>query len=62
MDISHDVYPFLFKCKRCNHYFCEEHRLPERHDCIGLPQNIEKLNNMVNSILTDNEREMKRRE
>lgn len=59
MDISHDVCTFLFKCHRCNHSFCEEHRLPEQHDCIGLPQNIAKLNKMVNSILTDNEREMK---
>lgn len=52
---------FLFKCKRCNHYFCELHRLPEQHDCIGLPSNVKKLNNMVNSIMTDNEREQIKR-
>ncbi|NOQ48384.1 MAG: hypothetical protein GQ576_04500 [Methanococcoides sp.] len=59
--IHYGVNTFLFKCHRCNHYFGEEHRLPEQHDCIGLPENINKLNNMVDSILTDNERDMKRR-
>lgn len=25
-----------FKCGYCGDYFCEEHRLPEKHNCIGL--------------------------
>jgi hypothetical protein len=25
-----------FKCKFCNHHFCDDHRLPEDHDCPGL--------------------------
>lgn len=25
-----------YKCKYCEGHFCEEHRLPENHDCIGL--------------------------
>jgi len=24
-----------FRCNRCGGYFCEEHRLPEKHDCPG---------------------------
>lgn len=24
---------FLFKCKRCGHSFCVNHRLPEKHEC-----------------------------
>jgi hypothetical protein len=25
-----------FQCKRCNQYFCEEHRLPEQHNCANI--------------------------
>lgn len=25
-----------FTCSYCNNYFCAEHRLPEKHDCIGI--------------------------
>lgn len=25
-----------FQCQYCNGYFCEEHRLPENHECVGL--------------------------
>lgn len=35
MDVVHEVASFLFKCHRCGGYFCEDHRLPEQHDCIG---------------------------
>ncbi len=28
--------PLPFKCKFCGDYFCSEHRLPEKHECIGL--------------------------
>lgn len=24
-----------FKCKYCGEYFCAEHRLPEKHNCLG---------------------------
>jgi hypothetical protein len=30
------IYGQLFKCKYCGHHFCEEHRLPENHQCSGL--------------------------
>lgn len=26
-----------FRCSYCNLTFCEEHRLPESHNCINLP-------------------------
>jgi len=26
-------YLLPFQCKYCNNYFCEEHRLPENHNC-----------------------------
>lgn len=37
----HDVvktipFELAYKCKYCDGYFCEEHRLPENHSCIGL--------------------------
>ncbi|MCD4821842.1 MAG: AN1-type zinc finger domain-containing protein [Methanococcoides sp.] len=57
MDIMEGVPQFLFKCHRCGHSYCEKHRLPEQHECIGLPQNIKKMNRMVNNILTENEKE-----
>ncbi len=25
-----------FICSYCNNYFCPEHRLPEKHECLGL--------------------------
>ncbi|MFX1504521.1 MAG: AN1-type zinc finger domain-containing protein [Promethearchaeota archaeon] len=25
-----------FTCSYCNRYFCAEHRLPEKHDCLGI--------------------------
>ncbi len=25
-----------FSCSYCNGYFCTEHRLPEKHECLGL--------------------------
>ncbi|MBE3123083.1 MAG: hypothetical protein IMZ58_12880 [Thermoplasmata archaeon] len=25
-----------FQCRHCNYYFCEEHRLPENHNCINM--------------------------
>ena len=31
-----------FKCKFCNHRFCDDHRLPEDHDCPGLKAYKEK--------------------
>lgn len=31
-----------FKCKFCSNKFCEEHRLPENHDCPGLKAYKEK--------------------
>jgi len=27
-----------FKCKFCGGYFCEEHRLPEKHNCPNIPK------------------------
>lgn len=33
-----DRYQPLFKCHRCNGYFCSEHRLPENHNCPGLAE------------------------
>lgn len=29
---------FPFRCNYCGKDYCEEHRLPESHDCIGLPK------------------------
>jgi predicted nucleic acid binding AN1-type Zn finger protein len=29
-------YGLPFQCRRCNHQFCEKHRLPESHNCSGL--------------------------
>jgi hypothetical protein len=26
-----------FECNFCGGYFCDEHRLPENHDCKGAP-------------------------
>lgn len=26
-----------FHCKRCDENFCDEHRLPELHDCLNMP-------------------------
>ena len=26
-----------FSCKYCEQMYCEEHRIPERHDCYGQP-------------------------
>jgi hypothetical protein len=31
-----------FKCKFCSHQFCDEHRLPEDHNCSGLKSYKEK--------------------
>ena len=31
---KHENLPYT--CRRCGRTFCAEHRLPERHDCIGL--------------------------
>ncbi len=31
-----------FKCKFCGNFFCEEHRLPENHECPGLSDYKEK--------------------
>jgi predicted nucleic acid binding AN1-type Zn finger protein len=25
-----------FTCTYCNGYFCPEHRLPEKHECLGI--------------------------
>ena len=25
-----------YKCKYCNNLFCDDHRLPENHDCHGI--------------------------
>lgn len=25
-----------YKCKFCGRIFCDEHRLPENHDCVGV--------------------------
>jgi hypothetical protein len=25
-----------FTCSYCNGYYCPEHRLPEKHDCLGI--------------------------
>lgn len=25
-----------FTCSYCNNYFCAEHRLPEKHECLGI--------------------------
>ncbi len=25
-----------FTCSYCNEYFCSDHRLPEKHNCIGI--------------------------
>ncbi|AKB85149.1 AN1-type zinc finger domain-containing protein [Methanococcoides methylutens] len=36
MDIIQDTYQFLFKCNFCGNSYCEDHRLPEQHNCIGL--------------------------
>ena len=27
-----------FQCPFCNNYYCEEHRLPENHQCVQLPE------------------------
>ncbi|MFW5905449.1 MAG: AN1-type zinc finger domain-containing protein [archaeon] len=26
-----------YECRRCGREFCSDHRLPENHDCSGLP-------------------------
>ena len=31
-----------FTCRYCNEKFCSEHRLPEKHDCEGLEEGVEK--------------------
>ena len=36
---------FPYRCKYCNHLFCVEHHLPEKHNCSGLKRNL-KLNNI----------------
>jgi len=28
--------PFPYRCHRCRGWYCQEHRLPERHNCPGL--------------------------
>ena len=32
-----------FKCKYCGHNFCDKHRLPEDHHCIGLELRKQKV-------------------
>jgi len=36
---------FPFKCSRCGNYYCNEHRLPESHQCIVAPRR--NLNNWI---------------
>jgi len=31
---------FLFTCRYCGGRFCEEHRLPENHQCVSLPKGL----------------------
>ena len=31
-----------FKCRRCGGSFCNDHRLPENHECVGL-ENVNKV-------------------
>jgi hypothetical protein len=35
-----EPYAFPFKCHRCGGWYCQEHRLPERHDCPGLGKTV----------------------
>ena len=35
-DIIKETIPLPFTCKHCNGLFCDDHRLPEMHNCIGL--------------------------
>jgi len=32
-----------YDCRRCSGTYCSEHRLPENHNCPGLPQQSESL-------------------
>ena len=36
-----------FWCKYCENWHCPKHRLPEKHDCKGDPQNPHKENPYV---------------
>ncbi|ATU08033.1 AN1-type zinc finger domain-containing protein [Methanohalophilus portucalensis] len=38
-------YGDVFKCNLCGYYFCEEHHLPEKHDCSGLLLKMKIRNN-----------------
>lgn len=33
---------FPYKCKFCSSNYCDEHRLPENHSCVGLKKWKEK--------------------
>lgn len=33
-----------FNCKFCGGIYCDEHRLPENHECLGLEEYKEKIN------------------
>jgi len=35
------VIDFVFRCNYCKQFFCNEHRLPINHDCIGINQYLE---------------------
>lgn len=49
-----------FQCKRCGNYFCEKHRLPENHECIGVKTSLkawkeeQKKTHIVNTTISDN--------
>lgn len=44
-----------FKCKYCGEKFCSEHRLPEKHDCDKLDEEIEKEKEETDKWFKDEE-------
>jgi len=35
--------PLPYKCSRCEEWYCQEHRLPEKHNCPEEKRKIEKI-------------------
>lgn len=36
-----------FRCRRCNLYYCNEHRLPENHNCQGVQYKNKDIDNWI---------------
>jgi len=50
-----------YRCKYCGLTFCEEHRLPEKHNCIKLPERNWKTHREIATNKTKKEHALLRK-